>query len=316
MIRRLDSPQARAAAQTAAAARQSTELAEPIAMVGRVLDNAPVVVEALFGGATRLTRRWVHGELHDTLPGLAVHLLVAHHGLTACGAVWRTEGQRLESRLGAGTMTVIPAGQGGRWDIFGSVEVSQVYLPDARLQSAAEPLTGGKRVALVGRPGIADPAAARVMELLSGSEDLADAGSRLFVEQAIDLLCTQLVRCHSSYGALPPAPPRRGLADWQVRKVTAYMRERLEEEIGLEELAALVSLSRFHFCSAFRLATGCTPHGWLVSERIGKARALLAQSRLPVTEIALSVGYQTPSSFAAAFRKVVGTSPTDFRRRL
>jgi AraC family transcriptional regulator len=94
------------------------------------------------------------------------------------------------------------------------------------------------------------------------------------------------------------------------------MREHLDEPISLDELAAEVSLSRFHFATAFRMATGRSPHQWLVDERIGRARSLLAHSTMAVTEVALSVGYQTPSSFAAAFRKSVGASPSDFRRML
>ena len=289
---------------------------EAASAIGHILDMPPVVVDAVFSGETRLTKRWTHGELHDTLPAFNTHVIITHYGTDAHEAVWRTEGRRLASRMRAGTITLIPSGHDGRWDISGGVEVSHVYLPDARLQAAAKSLTGGKNVELLGRAAFEDPAAAGVMELLSREASFADPSSRLFVEQALDLLCTQLIRGHSSYRALTLDEPRRGLADWQVRKVTSYMREHLEEEVGLDELAALLSLSRFHFGTAFRLATGRTPHEWLVGERIGRARALLADPRLPVTEIALSIGYQTPSSFAAAFRKVVGATPSEFRRQL
>jgi AraC family transcriptional regulator len=169
---------------------------------------------------------------------------------------------------------------------------------------------------LLGRVGFEDTSAARILELLSREAGASDPSSRLFVEQAIDLLCIQLIRGHSSFAALQVEPPRSGLADWQVKKVTSYMREHLDEEIGLEELATIVNLSRFHFCTAFRRATGQTPHNWLVMQRIGQARRLLAIPELPVTEVALAVGYQTPSSFAAAFRKLVGVTPSEFRRRL
>jgi AraC-like DNA-binding protein len=84
----------------------------------------------------------------------------------------------------------------------------------------------------------------------------------------------------------------------------------------LNELAGVLHLSRFHFITAFRQATGKTPHEWLVLQRIGFAKKLLEDHRLSVTEVGLSVGYETPSSFAAAFRKAVGLTPTDFRRSL
>jgi AraC family transcriptional regulator len=110
--------------------------------------------------------------------------------------------------------------------------------------------------------------------------------------------------------------PRRGLADWQVKKVLAYMREHLAEPIGLDALADLVGLSRFHFCTAFRLATGSTPHNTLVAMRIERARHLLASPELPVTAVALAVGYETPSAFGASFRKVTGVTPREYRRSI
>ena len=79
---------------------------------------------------------------------------------------------------------------------------------------------------------------------------------------------------------------------------------------------AQVKLSRFHFCTAFRLATGRTPHEWLTSLRIERARELLADPETRITDIALEVGYKTPSAFAASFRKVAGITPTEFRRGL
>jgi AraC family transcriptional regulator len=94
------------------------------------------------------------------------------------------------------------------------------------------------------------------------------------------------------------------------------MQENLDQDIDLQRLAGHVGLSRFYFCSAFRMATGYTPHEWLTKIRIDEARRLLAIPSLPITEIALAVGYQTPSAFAATFRRLVGVSPREFRRSL
>ena len=91
------------------------------------------------------------------------------------------------------------------------------------------------------------------------------------------------------------------------------------EESGLRqahELAAEVELSRFHFCKVFQQATGLSPHEYLVQLRIEYARQLLADPKLTITDIALAVGYATPSSFAASFRRVSGITPTAYRRSL
>jgi AraC family transcriptional regulator len=68
------------------------------------------------------------------------------------------------------------------------------------------------------------------------------------------------------------------------------MRDNLDKDIGLQELADLVSLSRFHFCTAFRVATGSTPHECLTWLRIREARRLLADPSMPISDIALAVG--------------------------
>ena len=280
----------------------------------RVLDTPPDLASVVLRGDTRLTRRWRHGALHDSLPALAGHVVMTYYSQPR-DILWRSGQSRIAAATRPGSVTLIPDGVDGRWDIGGEIEVSHVYLTTERLQSCADALTDGKAVELLTRVGFDDPVTARILDLLTREAAADDPSSRLFVEQAIDLLCTQLVRSHSSFAALP-SPPRRGLADWQVRRVTGYMRERLAESIGLDELAAIAGLSRFHFCTAFRLATGQTPHEWLTRERIERARAMLAKPAATVTEVALAVGYGTPSAFAAAFRRITGMTPTAFRRGL
>src|SRR6516225_1301642 len=282
---------------------------------GRIIGCPPGLLGEPFRDAVRVTRRWNHGALHDSLTAFPDNVVMTYYGVDR-DVAWRSGGRRLGSRTRSGAITVIPEGHDGRWDMDGPVETSHVYIPDRRLQAAAAQITGGGRVELVGRVGFEDPSAARILELLSREVPNQEPSARLFVDQAIDLLCIHLVRAHSSLAALALEARRGGLADWQLRRVAQYMREHLAEEIGLDELAALVNLSRFHFCTAFRRATGQTPHNWLMILRIEEARRLLETPALAVTDVALAVGYQTPSSFAAAFRKLVGTTPSAYRRAL
>ena len=113
----------------------------------------------------------------------------------------------------------------------------------------------------------------------------------------------------------PPRRLRAGLANWQVRRVTAYMLAHLDGELSLDELSKLVNLSRTHFCTAFRLTVGHTPREWLIGRRLERARELLGRFDMSITEIALALGY-TPSAFGAIFRERVGVTPSEFRRRL
>jgi AraC family transcriptional regulator len=61
---------------------------------------------------------------------------------------------------------------------------------------------------------------------------------------------------------------------------------------------------------------GRTPHAWLTEQRMTRARRFLSDPDMSISEIAVAVGYATPSAFSASFRRIVGMTPSDFRRVL
>lgn len=107
---------------------------------------------------------------------------------------------------------------------------------------------------------------------------------------------------------------RGGLAPWQTRRCVEYLNEHASENIGLEQLAALVGLSPFHFARAFKQSTGVPPHRFQLSVRVEKAKALLEMTNAPVTEIAFDTGYESSQALARLFRREVGLSPSEYRR--
>ena len=265
---------------------------------------------------TLITTRWRHPEMHAPMPGLPAHAIATYYGRPS-PRVWCCEGLTYAGTARAGAIGVVPAEWDGHWDLESDASLSYVMLSADRLQRFAEHwVPAGRRVELLPRVGEADPVGAQILRALCRHAGRPERSAGLFVEQALDLLCMHLLRAHSSVAPAAPEAARRGLLRWQVRRVTSYMRERLDQDVALDDLAAEVNLSRFHFCTAFRLATGRTPHEWLTGLRIERARQLLADPALSVTEIALSVGYKTPSAFAASFRKIAGVTPTMFRRGL
>ncbi len=136
-----------------------------------------------------------------------------------------------------------------------------------------------------------------------------------YVEALGIALAHELTRVNA--GGSPRMPDvRGGLPAWQQKKLTQYIEERLADEIPLSSLAQLVQLSPFHFSRAFKQSFGVPPHQYLTICRIDRAKALLAERKLSVTEIGLDVGFSETSSFTAAFRRVTGETPTDYRRSL
>ena len=83
--------------------------------------------------------------------------------------------------------------------------------------------------------------------------------------------------------------------------------------LPLEQLADRLGVSRYHLIRAFRRAWGVTPHQYRTLRRIERAQALLANSELTVTEICFAVGFQSPGSFSALFRRATGHAPHAWR---
>ena len=107
-----------------------------------------------------------------------------------------------------------------------------------------------------------------------------------------------------------------GLGPRQLRRVLGHIDENLKDKITVSDLAGLVELSRFHFVRAFKKSTGMPPHQFIMQRRIERAKDMLADSRLPVTDIAFTAGFNGPAQLTRVFRHIVGVTPTTFRRDL
>ena len=108
---------------------------------------------------------------------------------------------------------------------------------------------------------------------------------------------------------------RSELPACRLRRVTQHVQENLQRELRLAELSALVHMSPYHFARLFKRSTGVPPHQFLLRHRIEEARGLLAAQRVPIAEIARSVGFRTPSHFTTTFRRVTGMTPSAYRSR-
>jgi AraC family transcriptional regulator len=94
------------------------------------------------------------------------------------------------------------------------------------------------------------------------------------------------------------------------------MHAHLERDLSLEEIASAAYLSPFHFARLFKKLAGATPHAYLASLRAARARTLLTETDLSITEIGARVGYMSSSHFARAFRQATGISPSAYRKAL
>ena len=105
-----------------------------------------------------------------------------------------------------------------------------------------------------------------------------------------------------------------GLSEVQVAEVVAFIERRMEAPIGLADFAEVVGLSVSQFSRAFKLATGTTPHQYLLSRRVAGARRLLEDPAGPaLIEVALSCGFASQSHMTDVFRQRCGVTPGALR---
>jgi AraC family transcriptional regulator len=111
-------------------------------------------------------------------------------------------------------------------------------------------------------------------------------------------------------------PVRGGLAPKALQRAIDRLRSDSDADVSLSALAAEAGLSRFHFCRAFKESTGLAPHAWLRQYRLEQATRMLRDSDASVMAVAAALGYGSQTAFAAAFRKLTGETPSNWRRRV
>jgi AraC family transcriptional regulator len=111
-----------------------------------------------------------------------------------------------------------------------------------------------------------------------------------------------------------PTTQGNGLVPWQLRRAKELIVARLGEEVDLDEVAAACRLSRSHFGRAFRRSTGRPPHRWIMERRVEMAKGLLAESRMPLAELAVACGFTDQSHLSRVFLQMEGETPGAWRR--
>jgi AraC-like DNA-binding protein len=101
-----------------------------------------------------------------------------------------------------------------------------------------------------------------------------------------------------------------------ITRAKQYIEEHHSEDISLGQVAQAVHTSIFYFCKMFKKVTGINFTEHVSRVRVEKAKNLLLNPNLRVSEIAYEVGFQSLTHFNRVFKKVVGESPTEYRSHL
>jgi AraC family transcriptional regulator len=104
-----------------------------------------------------------------------------------------------------------------------------------------------------------------------------------------------------------------GLRQPKLGRVLAFINGHLGDAMLVAQLAAMVHMSPYHFTRMFKQAAGRSPHVYITMQRMERAKELLCNTDLPLTEVGALAGFQTQAHFTEVFRKRVGMTPRIFR---
>jgi AraC-like DNA-binding protein len=135
--------------------------------------------------------------------------------------------------------------------------------------------------------------------------------ARSYLQRAISLIDAE---CNPRARAV--SRPKGGLAGWQARMVRTYINENIGALIRTSQLASLATLSVSHFSRAFKQTFGETPSTYIARRRVDLARHLLLSGDKQLSDIALDCGLCDQSHLSRVFKRFVGTSPLQWRRRV
>jgi AraC family transcriptional regulator len=214
----------------------------------------------------------------------------------------------------SGDLSVLPAHLPNweRW--YGTAEYIALRLEPELVVRATEQSLEASRVEIIPHFRIRDPLMQQMGLALLAEVKTGEVMSRLYAESMATTLAVHLLR---HYSASQPTIKdyTDGLPPSKLRQAIEYINDNLSQDLTLAELAAVVQLSPNYFVRLFKRSTGLPPHQYVLNCRIERAKALLAENKLPIIEVCHRVGFQSHSHFTTVFRRLMGTTPKAYREQ-
>jgi len=150
-----------------------------------------------------------------------------------------------------------------------------------------------------------------------GTGDLHDAffSTRVLTRRQHDAMVTllRIFALHLSSVSNQVLVRQQNAEPPMITRAKEFITKNQGDALSLGQVAKAVNTSTFYFCKMFKKATGLNFTDYVSRTRIEKAKNLLLNPNLRVSEIAFEVGFQSLTHFNRVFKKIVGESPTEYR---
>ena len=190
-----------------------------------------------------------------------------------------------------------------------------LYLKKELVEAVSKNVFGRSQVNVAIRLGATDPLLEQLaLAILEALQHPTLATTPAFVDTLAWTLATQLLKAHSiQTEEKQPASHCYENFRSSMARVQDFIDRSLGDDLSLVAIASQANMSVCGLTRLFQRHHATSPHQYLLERRIAKASRILAETELPISEVALATGFSSQSHFATAFKKKVGLSPKAYR---
>ena len=165
--------------------------------------------------------------------------------------------------------------------------------------------------------GLNDGQACQTLVAIQQELEAPGINGAFYVDVQLFLLLIRLIRRASNLAETSnPTWAKGGLPNWRLKRAIELLEGDPAKMPTLAEVAQLIRLHPTSFCRGFKQSTGLSPHRYMLAHRVNRAKEMMSDQRLSLTEIALDCGFSGSSQFSVVFKRITGISPREFRRAL
>ncbi len=249
------------------------------------------------------------------VPGGELHRLGMHFG-PPVKADCSIGGRRMRRVQKPGDIDIVPAGMDGSWEDDADCHILRLSLHPSLLNQVALDLGRDVgKIELLPRFQVRDARIEGIGRAVKAELEADTPSDPLFIDLLANALAVRLIETAS---AGFPASENNGepkLAARQLRVLTEFIETNLDQKLQLADLAVVAGVSVTRLKTLFRNSTGTPVHQYVIRRRVEYARALMATTTVPMSEIALRAGFAHQSHMTSTMRRLLGQTPAEIVRQ-
>ena len=277
----------------------------------RVLPQTPLVASYHTGWKGLTFTHYCHPPHKTVEHCLLQHSLVITDPKSCFKAERRLDGKFKHYAHGNGRVDVIPAflNHWTNWDQ--EIEFSVIAICSTLLNQTTQELMQ-REIELIPQFSIDDPVIGQLALALKTEIQTGCMSGRLYGESLGTAIAARLVQ---NYAVNKPKFKANGLPQSKLERVIDYMKANLTQDLSILDLATLTSMSESHFSRSFKQSAGITPYQYLMQQRVERAKQLLKQQAISISDIALDCGFANQTHLTKVFRQMTGMTPKAYQKR-